>query len=106
MTDKTIGQRIRTRREELHITQTKLAELTGFADKTAISKIENGKTDLNQTKIKAFASALQTTPAYLMGWIDTPTPTGTQEERLLAYFRALNDAQKDAVMTMLKSMGE
>ena len=106
MIDKTIGQRIRMRREQLHITQTQLADLTGFADKTAISKIENGKTDLNQTKIKAFSEALHTTPAYLMGWIDTPTPTGTQEERLLVYFRALSDAQKDAVMAMLKTMGE
>ena len=59
---------IRKRREELGMTQGQLAALTGYADKTMISKIEKGNIDLSQSKIIAFAEALQTTPRALMGW--------------------------------------
>jgi len=65
-----VGTRIKTRREELKMTQTALAEATGYTGKTAISKIENGINDLTQSKIISFAHALRTTPAYLMGWVD------------------------------------
>ena len=66
---------IKKRREELRMTQTALAERTGYADKTMISKIEKGLIDLPQSKIILFASALQTTPRELMGWDDTSTPS-------------------------------
>lgn len=42
----------------------------GYKDKSSISKIENGKADIPQSKVIAFARALNTTTAYLMG-IDT-----------------------------------
>ena len=42
----------------------------GYKDKSSISKIENGKADIPQSKVTAFARALNTTTAYLMG-IDT-----------------------------------
>lgn len=66
----TVGEYIKRRRTELKISQAELAKRTGYADKTAISKIENGKVDLTQSKVEAFAKALHTTPAYLMGWED------------------------------------
>jgi transcriptional regulator with XRE-family HTH domain len=99
--DKTIGSRIRERRTALKMTQTQLAELTGYTDKTAISKIENGLADLTQSKIVAFAEVLHTTPRYLMGWTEEPSQ---QELRLLAYYRALNPHQQDAVISILESM--
>lgn len=46
----------------------------GYKDKSSISKIENGKADIPQSKIAAFADALETTPAYLMGWEEQPAP--------------------------------
>lgn len=58
---------IKKRREELKVTQQTLAEKIGYADKTMISKIENGLVDLPQTKIIAIAKALHTTPGALMG---------------------------------------
>ena len=64
---------IKRRREELGITQAQLAELIGYADKTMISKIENGSIDLAQSKIVSIAEALRTTPAALMGWDSDPT---------------------------------
>ena len=70
---------IKRRREELGMTQTKLAELTGYADKTAISKIESGHIDLSQSKIITFAKALKTTPSDLMGWDDNTVQTNEQD---------------------------
>ena len=65
-----VGERIRTRRKDLKLNQSQLAEMAGYSDKTAISRIENGENDLNQSKIVMFAEVLQTTPSYLMGWTD------------------------------------
>lgn len=63
-----IGGRIRYRREQLGITQEELAEMIGYKSKTSINKIELGVQNLKQSKIKAIADALQTTPGYIMGW--------------------------------------
>ena len=63
-----IGKRIRLRREELGITQEELAYRLGYKSKTTIAKIENGTNDIVQSKVLAFANALNTTSAYLMGW--------------------------------------
>lgn len=74
MANNTLGKRIRQRRLELKLSQTQLAEITGYKDKTAISRIENGDNDLNQSKVKRFADALNTSPSYLVGWVDDPSP--------------------------------
>ena len=66
----TIGERIRLKREELNITQTELAELTGYKSRSSINKIESEDRGLPQSKIKVFAEALHTTPSYLIGWED------------------------------------
>lgn len=63
-----IGKRIRIRREERGITQEELASKLGYKSKTTIAKIENGTNDIVQSKVIEFAQALDTTPAYLMGW--------------------------------------
>lgn len=65
---------IKLKRTELKMTQSELAEKLGYADKSMIAKIEKGMVDLTQSKILAFAEALRTTPAELMGW-DEPKPT-------------------------------
>lgn len=57
-------------RIKLGLTQTQLAERMGYADKSMIAKIEQGKVDLPQSKIVLFAEALNTTPRVLMGWDD------------------------------------
>lgn len=74
MTENKLGKRIKERRQSLRLTQSQLAERTGYKDKTAISRIESGENDLTQSKIMAFADALQTTPSYLMGWVEEPRP--------------------------------
>ena len=67
-----IYKRIRARREELGISQEELAKRLGYKSRSSINKIEKGENDIPQSKIVAFAQALQTTPERLMGW-DQPT---------------------------------
>lgn len=61
---------IRNRRLELGMSQQELADKLGYKSRSAVNKIELGINDLTQSKIKLFAEALNTTPAYLMGWTD------------------------------------
>lgn len=68
----TLYERIRHRREQLGISQWQLAEELGYTNRSTIAKIESGKNDITQSKIVAFAHALDTTPQYLMGWTDDP----------------------------------
>lgn len=66
-----IYERIKQRRNELGLTVEELANRMGYKDKSSISKIENGKADIPTSKVVAFAKALETTTAYLLG-ADTP----------------------------------
>lgn len=62
------GERIRSRREALGMTQTELADALSTT-KQNIYKYENGITsNIPSDKIEAMAEILKTTPAYLMGW--------------------------------------
>ncbi|MBQ9709460.1 MAG: LexA family transcriptional regulator [Clostridia bacterium] len=68
----TLYNNIKKLRQDLGLTQQELAERMGYSDKSMIAKIENGKIDISQSKIVAFAKALNTTTAYLMGWEKSP----------------------------------
>ena len=63
-----IGSRIKSRRLELGLTQKELAKKVGYKSNTTVNKIELGINDITQSKVVEFAEALDTTPAYLMGW--------------------------------------
>lgn len=67
---KTIGERIKERREQLQLSQEDLAKRLGYKSRSSINKIEIGCQELGQKKIKAMADALRTTPSYIMGWED------------------------------------
>lgn len=69
-----IGEKIKERRLELHMTQEDLAERMGYKGKSSINKIEKGTQDIPLSKVEEFARVLHTTPAALMGWDDTVTP--------------------------------
>lgn len=69
-----VGDRIKIRRIDLGMTQTELAHALGYKSKAAISTVENNKEDMTTERIKKYAKALKTTPAYLMGWASDPDP--------------------------------
>ncbi len=64
-TQESMGLKIKSLREDKKLSQSDLATLVGYKDKTAIAKVEAGKVDLPQSKISAFAKALNTTTSYL-----------------------------------------
>mgnify|MGYP006069173695 CR=1 FL=1 len=61
-----IYERIKTLREEKGITQDELATKLGYTSRSSIAKIESGKTDISQSKVKEIAEILNTTTSYLM----------------------------------------
>ena len=63
-----IGSRIKKRREALGMSQDELARKVGYKSRSSVNKIEIDGRGLPQRKIIDFANALDTTPAYLMGW--------------------------------------
>ena len=97
-----IGLKIKNLRESRHLSQTQLAELVGYKDKTSIAKIEAGKVDLPQSKIMAFAKVLGVTTSYLLDdehdvIIDFETSKNTLK-RIITYFEKLNNlGQNEAV---------
>lgn len=62
-----IGERIRNRREELGLTQEELAKKLGYKSRSSVNKVETSR-ELSNKKVRLYAGALDTTPAYLMGW--------------------------------------
>lgn len=90
---------IRNRRIELGLTQAELAKKIGYRSISTIAKIERGINDIPQSKIKAFADALNTTPGELMGEVEpAPVPLSLtqQEETHIKKYRQLDaDGKED-----------
>ena len=72
-------ENIRARRIALNMTQQELAKKMGYKSTSTIAKIESGENDIPQSKIAAFAQALDTTPAELMGLTFTTVPGATTD---------------------------
>lgn len=70
----TIGQRVKQRRKELGLTQEELARRIGNSSRASICTVEKDREDLTTTRIAKLANALETSPAYLMGWTDNTDP--------------------------------
>lgn len=98
----TLYDRIRTRREQLNMSQEELAKRLGYKSRSTIAKIESGENDITQSKIVAFAKALGVKPGYLMGWEDVPEPTSSlslthQEETHIKKYRQLDADGKEEI---------
>lgn len=82
-----IGKRIKDLRIELNMTQEELAARCGYKSRSTINKIELGINDIPQSKINAFARALNTTTSYLIGMQEqTPSTTVTEDDIKVALF--------------------
>ncbi len=69
----TIGQRIKHKRSVLNLTLEDVAKRIGTSKQT-IQRYETGViTNIPSDKIEALASALNTTPSYIMGWDEMPS---------------------------------
>ena len=78
-----IVSRIRFKREQLGYSFQDLAELTGMA-KSTLQRYESGDIkNIPLSKIKILASALQTTPEWIMGWNDSALKTESNRSSLI-----------------------
>lgn len=78
----TFGERVLALRTVKGMTQDELAIAVGYKSRSTIAKIEAGERDPHQSMIAAIAKALDTTPAYLMGWEKTEPSTDKDKEGL------------------------
>lgn len=104
---KTIGDRIRLRREELQLSQEELAKRCGYTSRSTIYAIEKNCNKLRQDKILIFAKALDTTPAYIMGWTEEQSEaidTAMEDARLVAKYRALPPEDRAIIDNLLDSL--
>ena len=69
-----LSTRVRLRREQLGLSQQELARRMGYRSRSSITKLEKGINDLPRAKLEELAAALSTTPAWLMGLVDLPSP--------------------------------
>ena len=108
----TIGERIKQRRLELGLSQQDLAERLGNKSRASVCTVEKDKEDMTTDRIRKYAEALETTPAYLMGWEDfcgNPIDGGMQNDRtemVMALYKQYLSADPNiraAIDTLLKS---
>lgn len=110
-----IGKRIKKRRIELNLTQEELAKRMGYKSKAAICKVEGGEDNITSDRIVKFAEALETTPAYLMGWEDddlevvdlsnVPDASAEEIQKAMEFyerFNALSPEKQAALLTLLE----
>lgn len=87
------GARIKKRRQELHISQSKLASMAGMSQ-SGLSTIENEKNRAMSDNLSAIASALQCSVAYLLGETNDPKAI-SQSYSMAASLDASADVQND-----------
>lgn len=108
----TIGNRVRSRRLELGLSQLELASRLGYTTKSAISKIESGSNDIPSKKLFDFAEALDTTVSYLIGkqsHSDTLTEIASKavyNKELYPIVNDLSDEAKERLMLYAKFLRE
>ena len=92
------SERLKKRRKELGLTQEELADKVNTTKQT-IYKYENEVvTNIPSDRIKELAKALDTTPAYLMGWeertqIDIEKLNKDNKIKLTEYYELLLNSQ-------------
>lgn len=91
-----IAERIKARREQVGLSLQDLADRTGLS-KSTLQRYETGYIQgLPISKVSRLAAALETTPAYLMGWEQKKEPAGKDEldAEILEIFNRLSDDKK------------
>ena len=102
-----VYKNIKKRRLELGMTQSELARLAGYENRSSIARIERGDHDLPQSKIVDIAKALKVTPSYLMGWEDEDVAMLTAfQEEAMAKFLLLSYEHQIVVSNIIDTLTE
>lgn len=108
-----IGENIKRRRTELKMSQRDLASKLGYSDHTTVARIEAGKVDLSQARLKQFSTALGVSVGYLMGWEENPEEVGTfaalaisdpRIRELVSDYLALDESDKNIITNLASSL--
>ena len=102
-----MAERIKMLRHERGLTLEQVAEVVGVG-KSTVRKWETGMiANMRRDKIASLAQALGTTPAYLMGWDETPSlksdlPLTEGERRLIELFRLVPQEKQGMILQMIE----
>lgn len=94
---------IKSRREELGLSQVDLAEKIGVNVST-ISRWESGDIEnMKRDKIAKLAQALNISPAVIMGWDEVPAPSSIDknEKEIITALREIDPEARDAFETRI-----
>ncbi len=110
--DRSVGERVRARRRELGLSQTKLADALGVTFQQ-VQKYENGTNRISASRLVAIASAISMPVDTLLGATPSEYPSagelaaGDEEAmRLLQGFRRVSAPQRRALLQLLEVMAE
>ena len=109
----TIGERIKARRTQLGLTVDELSERLGKNRATIYRYESNNIEKLPTTVLEPLAKALNTTPAYLMGWEEKEPPTeptetelSENEREMIDIFKGLTPTQQGKLIERARIMSE
>lgn len=113
----TMYDRIRKLRKEQDMSQEDLARKVGYKGRSMIARVESGQVDLSQSKIKAFANALNTSIDYLMDdtypihpdviqMLEDRANVTDEDRELKKLWENASTAAKRAALAVLRSMQE
>ena len=97
----TMYDRIKKLRQEQEMSQEDLAKKVGYKGRSMIARVESGQVDISQSKVKAFAAALNTTIDYLMDGGE-----GTEVNRPSLAFEELSRPFPPSVIELLSKSVE
>lgn len=113
----TMYDRIRKLRVDQNMSQDDLAHKVGYKGRSMIARIESGQVDISQSKVKAFANALNTTIDFLMddsmpihpeviNMLEARINEAEEDKELEKLWGRASIAAKKAALAVLKSMEE
>ena len=97
------GEIIKSLRQAARLSQQELAEKAGYTDRSSIAKIESGKVDLPESKIKQFADLFGVSIDYLLGNVSEPYMQ-LDTERMKNYLNSYSDDEEEELNEILTEM--
>jgi len=91
-----IHDRIKMLRKERGMSQETLAKLSGYGDRSTISRVEKGEIDLPHSKLVSISDALRCDPMYLL--------FGDKNEVVIEKVRRLDDHDLDRLSAYLDGL--
>ena len=102
MTNNIVGNLIRKKRKELHLTQAKLAEMVD-SDPYYISRLETGKKKPGSKFLIALSNALDIPTDYFLG-VESNIVLHEQVSALEERMKQLSEADKEMILYMMETL--